>query len=211
MSISDPSTDAAFVFRPRTGLAACGLWAVLGMVWLVLAARSGWSELLREAPFVAFISVVVYAVFGRPLILVRSRDVLLRNVIRDVSIPYSTIAAIDTQYALTITTTDGRRHQAWAAPASGRLGAARVTEEERKSLSWSGPVAGHSGKRRHCAVTPARLPSQSARRLRCPPPTRQRPVRPVERPMPRGHRWASGVLIALLIAVVGSDLDRALG
>jgi hypothetical protein len=41
---------------------------------------------------------------------------------------------------LTVTTADGRRHQAWAAPAGGRFGAARVTDEERKSLSLSGPV-----------------------------------------------------------------------
>lgn len=133
-------SDDRFVFRPTTGLAACALWAVVGAAWLVLAALSGWSELARQAPAVIGLSAAVYAVCWRPRVIVGTDEVQLRNVVRDVTIPYTAISGIDTQYTLTIATTDGRRHQAWAAPAGGRFGAARVTDEERKSLSWSGPV-----------------------------------------------------------------------
>ena len=129
-----------FVFRPTTGIAACVLWGLLAVFWLGSAAVSGWSTLLAQLPAVAVISTVVFAVCGRPRVIVKPGEVLLRNVIRDTTIPYSAISEIDTRYTLTVTTADGRRHQAWAAPAGGRFGAARVTDEERKSLSLSGPV-----------------------------------------------------------------------
>lgn len=130
-----------FVFRPRTGIAACVLCAVLGIVWMAAAAQGGWALALGQLPLVGLVSTVVYAACGRPRVIVGPDDVVLRNVVRDVTIPYSAITDIQTRYTLTLTTADGGRHQAWAAPASGRFGAARVTEEERKTLGWSGPVA----------------------------------------------------------------------
>ncbi|MGS0688438.1 PH domain-containing protein [Nakamurella sp. GG22] len=130
-----------FVFRPRTGIAACALWALLGVVWIAAAAQSGgWALALSQLPLVGLASTVVYAACGRPRVIVGPDDVVLRNVVRDVTVPYSAIIDIQTRYTLTLTTADGARHQAWAAPASGRFGAARVTEEERKTLGWSGPV-----------------------------------------------------------------------
>ena len=132
--------EGQFVFRPTTGIAACVLWGLLAVFWLASAAGFGWSTLLAQLPAVALISTVVYAVCGRPRVIVKPEEVLLRNVVRDTTIPYTAISEIDTRYTLTITTVDGRRHQAWAAPAGGRFGAARVTDEERKSLSLSGPV-----------------------------------------------------------------------
>ena len=117
------------------------LWGLLAVFWLASAAGGyGWSTLLAQLPAVALISTVVYAVCGRPRVIVKPQEVLLRNVVRDTTIPYTAISEIDTRYTLTVTTADGRRHQAWAAPAGGRFGAARVTDEERKSLSLSGPV-----------------------------------------------------------------------
>jgi hypothetical protein len=133
--------EGQFVFRPTTGIAACVLWGLLAVFWLASAAGGyGWSTLLAQLPAVALISTVVYAVCGRPRVIVKPQEVLLRNVVRDTTIPYTAISEIDTRYTLTVTTADGRRHQAWAAPAGGRFGAARVTDEERKSLSLSGPV-----------------------------------------------------------------------
>ena len=117
------------------------LWGLLAVFWLA-SARQGtggrpcWPSCRRSA----LISTVVYAVCGRPRVIVKPEEVLLRNVVRDTTIPYTAISEIDTRYTLTVTTADGRRHQAWAAPAGGRFGAARVTDEERKSLSLSGPV-----------------------------------------------------------------------
>ncbi len=130
-----------FVFRPSTGIAACVLWALLGVVWIAAAAQSGgWSLGTSQLPLVGLATTVVYAACGRPRVIVGPDDVVLRNVVRDVTIPYSAITDIQTRYTLTLATADGGRHQAWAAPASGRFGAARVTDEERKTLGWLGRV-----------------------------------------------------------------------
>lgn len=136
---ADAATDR-FVFRPRTGLVACALWAGLAVVWLAIEWQTGWATAAARVPLIGVISTVVYAVFFRPRVIVSRDDVLIVNVIRDIDIPFGALAAVQTQYALTLTTVDGRRFQAWAAPASGRIGASRVTDEERKTLSWNGPM-----------------------------------------------------------------------
>jgi hypothetical protein len=200
-----PENEGRFIFRPWSSIAASAFWVVCAGVWLVVAAESGWSTVLREAPTIALISTVVYAVFGRPRVIVSADEVLLRNVIRDVSIPYRAIGAVDTQYVLTVTTVDGRRHQAWAAPAGGRIRAARVTPDEQKALAWAGPLeeipssaalrsdAGAAAlaiRRKWQALPgddPADGPVDSS--------TQRNPAR-VE------IRWATGVLLALAVSLV---------
>lgn len=135
-----PQSGADFVFRPRIGLAVCLLWGVLAVVWFGVESRVSVPHALGQLPEIVLVSTVVYLLFWRPRVVVGVDAVLLRNVLRDVHVPYGALSEVETQYALTLTTVDGRRHQAWAAPAGGRFGAARVTNEERKILSWSGPV-----------------------------------------------------------------------
>jgi hypothetical protein len=192
-----PHAEGIFTFRPWVNIAACAFWAVFGVIWLAGAAGSGWSSVLHQVPTIALISTVVYAVFGRPRVIVGDYNVLLRNVTRDVSIPYGAISEISTQYALTITTIDGGRHQAWAAPAGGRIRAARVTEEERRALTWSGPVdeipssAALRSDAGAAAVAIRRRWQQS--------PTNGR-VNEHAPPMSSAQvevRWATGVLVAL--------------
>jgi hypothetical protein len=197
-------TEGRFIFRPWSSIAACAFWAVCAGVWLVAAAASGWSTVLSEAPTIALISTVVYAVFGRPRVIVRAQDVLLRNVIRDVTIPYRAISDIDTRYVLTVTTVDGRRHQAWAAPAGGRIRAARVTPDEQKALAWAGPLD--------------EIPSSAALRsdagaaalaIR-----RRWQARPGDDPADAAAmsssaveiRWATGVLVAFAVCVIATFL-----
>lgn len=160
--------------------------------------------MLDEAPTIAVISTVVYAVFGRPRVIVNAQDVLLRNVIRDVSIPYRAISAIDTQYVLTVTTIDGHRHQAWAAPAGGRIRAARVTPDEQKALAWAGPLdeipssaalrsdagAAALAIRRKWHALPGDAPAGG----------------PVDSSPKVEIRWATGVLIAFAVFLVGTLL-----
>lgn len=123
-------------FRPRTGLFACGLWALLGVVWLVFAAKGGVGQFFTELPFVVFFSTIVYGTCGRPVVLVSDDDVLLRNVVRDVRIPWPALDGIATQYALALTTKDGKKYNAWAAPASGRFSAAKVSQADLRALKW---------------------------------------------------------------------------
>ncbi len=135
-----PTTEpGTFEFRPRSGRLVGIGWAIVAAAWIVVAARDGWSTAIASIPIICLTSVAVYALFIRPKVCVGPTKVVLVNVIRDVTIPLQILARVDTQYALTLTTTDGKRYQAWAAPAGGRLGAARMTEEERRSLTWSGP------------------------------------------------------------------------
>ena len=186
-----------FVFRPRTGIAACALWALLGVVWLAAAAESGgWPLALSQLPLVGFASTVVYAACGRPRVIVGPDDVVLRNVVRDVTVPYSAITDIQTRYTLTLTTADGGRHQAWAAPASGRFGAARVTEEERKTLGWSGPV--------HEIPASAGLRSDAGAAAVAIRRRWQPLLEGVAQPPGIVHiTWAAGILAALAIFAVG--------
>jgi hypothetical protein len=196
-----PDTEGRFIFRPWSSIAACTFWVVCAGVWLAVAAESGWSTVLHEAPTIAAISTVVYAVLGRPRVVVRADDVLLRNVVRDVSIPYRAISDIDTRYVLTVTSVDGRRHQAWAAPAGGRIRASRITPDEEKALAWAGPLdeipssaalrsdagAAALAIRRKWQALPDDDPAGSS--------AQHNPAR-VE------IRWATGVLLALTVSVV---------
>lgn len=131
------------VFRPRTTYLVTGFWAVVAVVWLYQASRFGFGEFLAQIPFVAFVSTAVYATCGRPLVAVRPHGVLLRNVVRDVVVPWGALDQIGTQYALTLTTTDGRRFTAWAAPAASRFSTTRATPSDLKSVQWDdadGPI-----------------------------------------------------------------------
>ncbi len=134
---SGRATAGRFEFRPRTGIAACAVWALLAVIWLALDAQSGIGAAVRDVPVVGAISTLVYALFARPTVVVSTEDVLLRNVLRDVTVPYPALRRVLTQYVLTLETVGGRRFQSWAAPAGGRFGAARVTDEDRKALGWS--------------------------------------------------------------------------
>jgi hypothetical protein len=202
-----------FIVRPWSGIAACALWAVCAGLWLVASAGSGWSALLRQAPTVVLISTAVYAVFGRPRVIVAADEVLLRNVVRDVAIPYRAISAIDTQYALTLTTVDGHRHQAWAAPAGGRIRATRVTEEERKILNWSGPldeIPSSAGLRSDAGAAAVAIrrkwqaPAGQAAADGPLPPTRATSGSGVQ------IRWATGVLLTLAVSAAGTVLAAVL-
>jgi len=131
------STGAEFVFRPWTGFAVCLAWGTVAIAIVLAELHAGWFEAVRAAPTIAVSSSVVYAVFGRPRVMVWPDGVLLRNVLRDVYIPFAALAELGTQYALTVRTVDGRQHRSWAAPATGRIGAARLTEADRRTLGFS--------------------------------------------------------------------------
>ena len=192
-----------FEFRPRIGVAACLVWAVVAGLWLLAQAQAGWLPVAASLPVIGLVSTAVYALFGRPRVVVTLSGVVLRNVLRDIQIPFDALAAIDTQYALTLTTVDGHRFQAWAAPAAGRMGAARVTEEERKALTWSGPVdeiPSSAGLRSDAGAAAVAI------RRRWQPPAGDRVRPPPTAPSGVQIRWATGILIVLGAFVLGTVL-----
>lgn len=106
------------------------------MVWLVFAIKGGVGQFFTELPIVVFLSTVVWGTCGRPVVVVSEDEVLLKNVVRDVHIPWAALDGIATQYALALTTKDGKKYNAWAAPASGRFSAAKVSQEDLRALKW---------------------------------------------------------------------------
>jgi Bacterial PH domain len=65
------------------------------------------------------VSAALAALFWRPAVVVDDAGVELRNVLRDVRVPWPALQEIETRYALTLHA-GGRRFASWAAPAPGR-------------------------------------------------------------------------------------------
>lgn len=130
------------VYRP----AAVRVLSVIA--WTLLAgslAATAWrdpADGLRWLPVVALAASVVYALFWRPSVEVDDDAVTVRNVVRDVRVPWSRLDAIDTRYALSLHA-EGRRYTAWAAPAPGRSQALRQTRRDAEALAALGTDLQH--------------------------------------------------------------------
>jgi hypothetical protein len=108
------------VVRPLLARVLLGGAGVLCAWWdvdLLLRGRPG--EALLIGLWVVAALAGTAALLWRPAVVVDDSGVELRNVLRDVFLPWSAIDAIDTRYALTLIS-DGRRYQSWSATASGR-------------------------------------------------------------------------------------------
>jgi len=111
------------------------LGALVLAAWGWLALRDGGSgALLDQAPWLLLAAAATWAVLVRPSVGVDDDGVHLRNVVRDVDVPWSQLSAVDTRFALTLLTGDGGRYVAWAAPASGRYADVRMTAREARTL-----------------------------------------------------------------------------
>ena len=150
-----PPRATGHVFRPRSAIAAAICWGAITLAWAWFAVHDGGPiALARQAPGMLLAATLVYAVLVRPSVEVSGEGVALRNVVRDVEVPWSALAEVRTRYALTLVATDGRRFTAWAAPASGRHTDTGLTLGEVRSLGWptgaelppsSASPASHSG------------------------------------------------------------------
>ena len=122
---------------------------------------------------------------------------LLRNVIRDVSVPWASLTDVDTRYALTLTA-GGRRFAAWAAPASSRFSTARATREDLETVHWNaadGPIPASATLRSDAGAAAALI-----RRYRSPPDPTADTGTPTSTP-PVETRWADAQLAARRRAV----------
>lgn len=128
---------AGRVFRPRSSLAAVIVGALVALAWAWAAvAAGGVPGLARQVPGILLAATGAYAVLVRPSVEVGPAGVTLRNVVRDVDVPWAALAEVRTRYALMLVTTDGRRFTAWAAPASGRHTDTRLTRREAGAIGW---------------------------------------------------------------------------
>lgn len=124
------------VFRPRFGQVLTVGSAVLCGVALVTTFVQDPATGLRYAPVILLAALLVWALFGRPAVIVGPAGVVLRNVTRTIELPWPSIQLIDTKYALTLHTAYGT-YAAWAAPAPSRTHTLRAAKDETAHLPSS--------------------------------------------------------------------------
>lgn len=128
------------VFRPRFGrvlTVAIGVICAVSMIALI--ATDGVSAVWRAGPWLALVAGSCWAVFWRPAVVVDDGGVHLVNVLRTVDLPWPSIQAVDTKWALTLVTAYGK-FTGWAAPAPGAHAAVRATHRDAEQLppgAWS--------------------------------------------------------------------------
>ena len=141
-------------FRPWFGRALCVVIGVICAVALVaLLVGDGVSALWRAGPWLALVAGACWACFWRPEVVVDDGGVRLVNVFRTVHLPWPSIQAVDTKWALTLITAYGR-FTGWAAPAPGMREAVRATREDAAHL----PASAMLGE----GIRPGDLPSSSS-------------------------------------------------
>lgn len=95
------------VFRPRLApLLAVGWYLVGAYATFDLVRRGDGSTIAVGLAVVALVSVVVYAIGTRPAVIANDRGVLLRNVLRDVYVPWHRVERIGARWSLTVETSD---------------------------------------------------------------------------------------------------------
>lgn len=82
--------------------AAIGLVAVVSVM-----VQDGAAEALRALPLAALVAVVVGALFWRPGVEVSDGEVVVRNVLRTVRVPWPTYREVEYGWSLVVRTTDG--------------------------------------------------------------------------------------------------------
>lgn len=115
------------VFRSTSGL------VLTGVVWCVCAAGIVSAVVtgagVAPVTLLAALGWSVWLAFARPCVVTDAQGVTLRNLVRDVEMPYDCVDDVDTRYALRLHA-DGRAFSAWAAPAPG--GAAGLRDGMRR-------------------------------------------------------------------------------
>ncbi len=142
------------VFRPSFGralTAAIGTVCVVSMIALVIS--EGPSALLRVGPWLALTGGACWAAFWRPEVVVDDGGVRVVNVFRTIDLPWPSVYAVDTKWALTLITAYGN-YTAWAAPAPGMHAAVRATRRDAEQL----PMSALSGQ----GIRPGDLPSSES-------------------------------------------------
>ncbi len=113
-------------FRPAFGRGlTIAISAVVVLFLVLLVVDQGPTALIRGIWPGLLATVAAWAVFWRPAVVVDEPAVIVRNVFRTHRIPWAAIQRIDTKWALTLFTGEGRIGS-WAAPAPSRYAAASV-------------------------------------------------------------------------------------
>ena len=125
------------VYRPTFVRALSVVTWVLLALALVGTVADDPAGALRWLPVLALAAAVVFVLFWRPSVEVDDDAVTVRNLVRDVRIPWRRLDAVDTRYSLRLESGD-RRYSAWAAPAPGRSHALRQSRYDSLALQSLG-------------------------------------------------------------------------
>jgi hypothetical protein len=107
-------TASRQVFRQRSSLLLAALCAVTGVVLLLSLARN-WSSFPRPlfAAWVIFGLALAWVIFVRPAVVLDERGVTLRNLVRDVHIPWARLTQVTSRWTVKVFAGD-RGYSAWA-------------------------------------------------------------------------------------------------
>lgn len=130
-------------FRPRSA-------RVTAVAIVVVAAALGTAQIVKDgiAASVPTVGIAALAISGavaaywRPAVVVSSDAVELRNITSRVTIPLSRLAHVDTRWALELTSDEGRKYSAFAAPAPGAFAARTMKPEDGRGLPKVSYVGG---------------------------------------------------------------------
>jgi Bacterial PH domain len=107
--------------------------AICAFALLLVAVEAGVSGAVRAAPWLVLVAGICWALFWRPCVVIDDGGVHLVNVFRTIDLPWPSINAIDTKWALRLYTAYGR-YTAWAAPAPGVHERLRATRQDAQHL-----------------------------------------------------------------------------
>jgi hypothetical protein len=133
----DRASEVAQVETFRARLAP-----MMAVGWYVLAAFGAWDLIRRgdgrEVPIglvcLALVTIVVYAIAQRPAVIAGPSGVLLRNVVRDIWLPWHDVKSIEAKWSLSVTTQD-RTFGSWAVSGSN------AHRPRRQRMVGTGPIA----------------------------------------------------------------------
>ena len=115
---------------------------MMAVAWYLLAALGAWDLIRRgegrEVPIglviLALVTIVVYAIASRPAVIAGPSGVLLRNVLRDVWLPWHDVKSIEAKWSLSVATQD-RTFGSWAVSGSN------AHRPRRQRMLGTGPIA----------------------------------------------------------------------
>ena len=108
------------VYRPLVSRIATAGYAAFALWWAVDDLVTGDGRRIAVAgPVMLAIGAAAYGLFWRPAVVIDDEGVELRNIVRNVRVPWALLEGVETKYALTLFVGE-RRFRSWAAGAPGR-------------------------------------------------------------------------------------------
>jgi len=124
------------VFRGRWARPLAWVIFALGAYFIVDAIRRGTvRDVVVVASAVAVASLIVYATAFRPAVVIDDAGVLLRNIVRDIYVPWPRVTDVENNWVLAIEA-EGQRYVAWA------VSARNPAREGRSGNAEAGILAG---------------------------------------------------------------------